>query len=123
MQKFIDLLEAKLMPIANKISTQRHIKAIRDTFMTILPILFFGGMVAVLNANPATEETTNGFLLAWSAFDAKFAVQLSWLNLVTMGFLALYVCIGITYYLCVGYKMNVFAPILTSIAGFMMLAY
>ena len=85
MQKFIDLLEAKLMPIANKISTQRHIKAIRDTFMTILPILFFGGMVAVLNANPATEETTNGFLLAWSAFDAKFAVQLSWLNLVTMG--------------------------------------
>lgn len=122
MQKFIDLLETKLMPIANKISTQRHIKEIRDTFMTILPILFFGGMVAVLNANPATEETTNGFLLAWSAFDAKFAVQLSWLNLVTMGFLALYVCIGITYYLCVGYKMNVFAPILTSIAGFMMLA-
>lgn len=122
MQQFISILEEKLMPIANKISTQPHIKAIRDTFMTILPALFFGAIIAVINANPATEETTNGFILAWSAFDNAYAAQLGWLNLVTMGFLSLYVCIGITYYLSTGYKMNVFAPIMTAVPGFMMLA-
>ena len=105
MQKFIAWLEKNIMPKANKLATERHLKAIRDTFMTILPPIFFGGIIAVISSAPVTETTTNSFLLGWANFVAQNSVILSWLNTVTLGFLSLYVCLGITYYLTKSYKL------------------
>lgn len=122
MEKFIAFLEKTLMPVANKIANQRHLMAIRDTFMTILPPIFFGGIVAVINSAPAVEGTTNGFMLAWANFASQYGTILSWLNTVTLGFMALYVCIGVTYYLCKRYEMTPFIPLMLSFAGFAMLA-
>lgn len=99
MEAFIAWIEKNIMPGANKLASERHLKAIRDTFMTILPPIFFGGIIAVINSAPVTDDTTNGILLAWAAFDQQNALVLGWLNQVTLGFLSLYVCIGITYYL------------------------
>lgn len=121
MNKFIEWLEKNIMPKANKLATERHLKAIRDTFMTILPPIFFGGIIAVINSAPVTETTTNGFLLAWAKFAANNSAILSWLNTVTLGFLSLYVCIGVTYYLAKSYKMETFLPIIISVAGYCML--
>ena len=45
MNNFIATLEKKLMPLAKKIASEKHLKAIRDTFMTILPPIFFGGII------------------------------------------------------------------------------
>lgn len=64
MDKFTNFLEQKLMPIATKFSTQRHLKAIRDAFITIMPITLAGGIASVISAAPVTETTTNGLLLA-----------------------------------------------------------
>lgn len=122
MKKFIAWIEKNIMPRANKLATERHLKAIRDTFMTILPPVFFGGIIAVINSAPITDNTTNGFLLAWANFASNNATILSWLNTVTLGFLSLYVCVGITNYLAKSYKMDVFIPIIISIAGYCMLA-
>jgi len=121
MNKFIEWLEKNIMPKANKLATERHLKAIRDTFMTILPPIFFGGIIAVINSAPVTETTTNGFLLAWAKFAANNSAILSWLNTVTLGFLSLYVCVGVTYYLAKSYKMETFLPIIISVAGYCML--
>ena len=66
MDKFTNFLEQKLMPIATKFSTQRHLKAIRDAFITIMPITLAGGIASVISAAPVTETTTNGLLLAWA---------------------------------------------------------
>ena len=121
MNKFIEWLEKNIMPKANKLATERHLKAIRDTFMTILPPIFFGGIIAVINSAPVTETTTNGFLLAWAEFAANNSAILSWLNTVTLGFLSLYVCVGVTYYLAKSYKMETFLPIIISVAGYCML--
>ena len=68
MGNFTTFLEEKLMPIATKFSTQRHLKAIRDAFICIMPITLAGGIVSVISAAPAPEGTTNGFLLAWAGF-------------------------------------------------------
>ncbi len=122
MNNFIATLEKKLMPLAKKIASEKHLKAIRDTFMTILPPIFFGGIIAVINSAPAVEGTTNGFMLAWAKFASDNAAILGWLNTVTMSFLSLYVCIGITYYLCKAYEKESFLPIIISVAGFSMLA-
>lgn len=55
MGNFTTFLEEKLMPIATKFSTQRHLKAIRDAFICIMPITLAGGIVSVISAAPAPE--------------------------------------------------------------------
>ena len=56
MGNFTTFLEEKLMPIATKFSTQRHLKAIRDAFICIMPITLAGGIVSVISA---TQVRTN----------------------------------------------------------------
>ena len=80
MDKINSVLEAKVMPLANKMSGQRHLRAIRDAFVSILPITLVGGIASVLSAAPVTDTTTNGFLLAWAAFAEKNSLLLSWVN-------------------------------------------
>lgn len=98
MDKITVFWEAKVMPLANKMSGQRHLRAIRDAFVSILPITLVGGIASVLSAAPVTDTTTNGFLLAWAAFAEKNSLLLSWVNAVTMGSMALYICIGIVHF-------------------------
>lgn len=118
---FNEKIEKHLLPLANKLSTQRHLKAVRDSFISLLPITLMGGVVAVLNAAPVTEETTNGFLLAWADFASANGEIFSWINALTLGGMAIYVCIAMTYFLCKHYKTEPFLPIMLSVCGFMML--
>lgn len=119
--KLSKLIEEKILPVANKLSTQRHLKAVRDAFISLLPITLAGGIAAVLSAAPVTETTTNGFLLAWGRFAESNSMMLGWVNALTLGAMALYICIGITYFLSKHYKMVPFQPILLAVLGFMML--
>ncbi len=114
-------IEAKLLPIANQLSRQRHLRAIRDSFISLLPVTLMGGVAAVLSAAPITESTTNGFLLAWAGFASANGLLLSWLNAMTLGAMALYICIGLTHFLCKHYKIDSFMPILISVLGFILL--
>ncbi|MGX8852736.1 PTS sugar transporter subunit IIC [Amedibacillus sp. YH-ame10] len=113
-------MEKHILPLANKMSSQRHLKAIRDAFISLLPITLMGGLAAVVGAAPVTESTTNGFLLAWAKFVADNNMLLSWINALTLGAMALYICIGITNFLCKHYKIDPFLPILLATAGFLM---
>lgn len=115
-------MEKYITPIAAKLSKQRHLRAIRDTFMSILPITLFGSIPVILSAAPPVDKnTTNGFLLMWANFAKNNALTLSWLSAVTLNAMSLCICIGVTYYLCRYYKENVLHPILYSIIGFLML--
>lgn len=50
MDSLSQIVESKLLPIANKMSSQRHLKAIRDAFMSIMPITLIGGIFAVISS-------------------------------------------------------------------------
>ncbi|MEK4298686.1 PTS transporter subunit EIIC [Oceanobacillus sp. FSL W8-0428] len=115
------LMENKVMPVANRLGQQRHLSSIRDAFISLLPITLAGGLVAIVSSPPVTEETTNGFLLAWENFALNNATVLNWVFSFTLGAMALYVCIGITHFLCRFYKINSFIPILFSTMGFFLL--
>ncbi len=119
--KFNEVLERKLLPFANKLSTQRHLRAIRDSFISILPVTLVGGVVAVIGAAPVTAETTNGFLLAWADLAATLSPVLSWVSALTMGAMSLYITIGIAHFLSKHYKLDTFTPVLLSVMGFLML--
>lgn len=114
-------MEEHILPLANKMSSQRHLKAIRDAFISLMPITLMGGIAAILNSAPVTETTTNGFLLAWASFAEQNSLLLTWVNTLTLGAMSIYVCIGITNFLCKHYKIDVLLPIMLSVAGFMML--
>lgn len=114
-------MEQYILPVANKMSAQRHLKAIRDAFISLMPITLMGGIASILKAAPVTEGTTNGILLAWAAFAENNSFLLNWINALTLGAMSLYICIGITNFLCKHYKMDTLLPIIISVCGFMML--
>ncbi|MFV0394441.1 MAG: PTS sugar transporter subunit IIC [Coprobacillaceae bacterium] len=52
MNKFIDLLDRKLVPIASKIGAQRHLLAVRDGFVVIMPLMIIGSLAVLVNSLP-----------------------------------------------------------------------
>lgn len=124
MSKFLEFntfCEKKIMPFANKMAKQRHLAAMRDAFMSLLPITLMGGVTAILNSPPVTENTTNAFLLKWAEFVANNGQILSWLFTFTLGGMSLYIALGINHFLCKHYKMDAFLPSLFVIVGFFLI--
>ncbi|MFV0255001.1 MAG: PTS sugar transporter subunit IIC [Erysipelotrichaceae bacterium] len=117
-EKLSSSIEKHILPIANRLSTQRHLKAIRDSFISLLPITLVGGVVAVLSAAPTTEGTTNGFLLAWRAFADSNSLLFGWVSALTLGAMSLYICVGIIYFLCKHYKITPYQPLLVGLFSF-----
>ena len=118
---FSDTMDKYISPLANKLSQQRHLKATRDAFMSMLPITLFGSIPIILNAPPVTEDTKNGFLLAWASFAEKNGLVLNWISGVTLSAMALFICVGVTYFLCRHYKEDVLRPMMFALVGFLML--
>ncbi|WP_086350644.1 PTS sugar transporter subunit IIC [Candidatus Enterococcus clewellii] len=114
-------MDQYISPIANKLSQQRHLKATRDAFMSMLPITLFGSIPIILKAAPVTDDTTNGFILAWADFAEKNGMILNWISGVTLSAMSLFICVGITYYLCRHYQEDILRPMMFAIAGFLML--
>ena len=99
-------MEKYVMPVANKLGNECHLRAIRDAFMSLLPINFMGGIAAVLSSLP---------------FLPGDSVVFSWINALTLGAMSIYVCIGIIHFLCKSRKIESFLPILLGMCGFLML--
>ncbi|GLC89074.1 PTS sugar transporter subunit IIC [Lysinibacillus piscis] len=112
------VIERRILPFANKMGQQRHLAAIRDAFITLLPINLMGGLAAIIKSPPVTESTTNGMLLAWNSFAMANDLLLNWLYAFTLGAMSLYICVGVTHFLCRHYSVNSFIPILFSLVGF-----
>lgn len=49
MNKFLTWIEKNFMPMASKIGSQRHLVAIRDGFISIMPITMVGSIAVLLN--------------------------------------------------------------------------
>lgn len=49
MQKFNEIIDRSLVPIATKLNNQRHIAAVRDAFMLIFPLTISASLVILVN--------------------------------------------------------------------------
>lgn len=71
MNTFQEKLEKVLVPIAEKLSKQRHLAAVRDAMGILIPLTIIGGFAILLAQPPVNPETMRGtnffyqFLLAW----------------------------------------------------------
>ena len=116
-------LEKHVLPIANKLSTQRHLHAIRDAFISLVPVTLFGGICTILSSAPAVEPGSNFLLEAWANFAAANSTLLTWANTMTMGALSVYIALGVTYFLCKHYKIDAFIPLVLTMGGFLLICF
>ena len=120
-EKMSQSMEKYVMPVAEKFGNERHLQAIRDAFMSLLPLTFTGGIAAVINSAPSVETAGSGLTMAWAKFAAENSMIFSWINALTLGAMSLYICIGIIHFLCRNEKIESFLPILLGVCGFWML--
>ncbi|SDK19975.1 PTS cellobiose transporter subunit IIC [Sediminibacillus albus] len=91
MNRFMEVLENILMPIADKLNNNRYLTALRNGFMVALPFIIFGSIFVVIANFP--------FLDKWISEDAYAAYQaaLGPASASTLSIMGLFVILGIGY--------------------------
>ena len=127
MDKIIAWVEKYVQPLAGKIAGQKHLKALTNTFMTLIPFMTIGSFALII-ISPVMDYTTMepgfacSFMKGWTDLAATTGPIFGYIYLVCMGLLGIYVSIGLGYYLCKTYKMNSLFPIFVAFASFMIVA-
>ncbi|WP_112182358.1 MULTISPECIES: PTS cellobiose transporter subunit IIC [Paraliobacillus] len=91
MNRFMEVLENVLMPVADKLNNNRYLTALRNGFMVALPLIIFGSIFVVIANFP--------FLDQWISEDAYATYQdtLGPASAATLSIMGLFVIIGIGY--------------------------
>lgn len=96
MNKFLDALSDKLLPLANFLGSNKYLTVLRDAFMLSFPITMFGSLIVVFNNLPFFNDKTKEFLggLLGSG------------QMATMSIMTIFVVFGIGYYLSKTYEVE-----------------
>lgn len=119
MQNIIRWVEMHIQPAAGKIAGQKHLKALTNTFMSLIPFMTIGSFALII-ISPVMESASmepgffRNFIAGWEALAGMTGPIFGYIYLICMGLLAIYVSIGLSYFLCKTYKMNSFFPILVT---------
>ncbi|GHU43677.1 permease IIC component [Bacilli bacterium] len=126
--KFQNLMEEKVVPVANKISNQTHLSALRDGLTILIPFTIVGG-IALMIANPpvdlATMHPTNiffQFMIAWKHFADANNALLSLPFDLSIGLISVYVVSGVSYRLAQKHQMPALPNALTALFVFLLVA-
>ena len=90
MAKFQELLEKYVVPVATKISQQKHLASVRDGLTVLVPVTIIGGFAILLAQPPinATMQPTNFFfsflyqLLAWNLYHLKCLYEVTFFDVI-----------------------------------------
>ncbi|HAQ6737101.1 TPA: PTS sugar transporter subunit IIC [Enterococcus faecium] len=96
--KVVDRLSEKMLPIVTKMSSQRHLLAIRDSFIVTMPLVMAASVMVLLNALIFSNATVQRILDL-----SPLAELASIVNNGTMSILAIIVCYNIGWNLATHY--------------------
>lgn len=96
--KVVDRLSEKMLPIVSKMSSQRHLLAIRDSFIVTMPLVMAASVMVLLNALTFSNATVQRILDL-----SPLAELASIVNNGTMSILAIIVCYNIGWNLATHY--------------------
>ena len=129
MEKFIKWMEENFIPIATKIGSQRHLVAIRDGFIALMPLIMAGSLAVLLNNVFLTESSLvatwfnlNADTSAYLQFTGKYLVPVMgniWWG--TFAVLALVLVFTIAYSLAKSYEVNPLSAAVVAVAGYLSL--
>ena len=111
MNKFLDSISDKLLPVANKLASNRYLSILRDAFMLAFPLTMFGSIVVVICNLPFLNDEMKALLneLLGSGQSA------------TMSIMTVFVTFGIGCYLSKSYDVEGIFGGAISFASFLIL--
>jgi len=117
MKGLMTWFEEKFIPIAAKIGSQRHLVAIRDGFIAIMPLIIAGSLAVLINNLSFPGYDHNAFMAGifgdgWRAFGGNI-----WWG--TLAMMSLLVTFSISYNLSKSYDVNPLTAGVLSVASFM----
>ncbi|MCC5895466.1 MAG: PTS cellobiose transporter subunit IIC [Alkalibacterium sp.] len=115
MDKFMEMLENVLMPIAEKLNNNRYLSALRNGFMVALPLIIFGSIFVVIANLPFLDRVLSeeGYAAYQNALGPASAATLS--------IMGLFVIIGIGYKMVEGRGGEAIYGGVVAIASFLVL--
>ncbi|MHC5247887.1 PTS sugar transporter subunit IIC [Enterococcus sp. LJL120] len=113
MDKFVNVLEQKIMPFANKIGMQRHMVAIRKGIIATMPLTIVGSFFTIL-LNMPVDSLAQAIEPYRDLLDIPFRY--------TVGILALYATFGIGSALAKSYKVDSLTAGILSLMAFLVTA-
>lgn len=113
MHAFMDFLQNKLAPMGERISKQRHLKALREGFMLAMPLILVGSIFQLLVSFPITSYTN------WLAKTGIADVLNRMVNN-SFGLIALLTTFGIAYRLAQSYDTEGLPAGALSLASFLL---
>jgi len=108
--RFNAFMERYFVPVAGKISEQRHLKAIRDGIIAAMPLLIIGSVFLIISDPP---------IESWSVFMEPYAEKLTIPVNATFEILGLVAVFGIAYSLARSYDIDGLSAGVLSLAAFM----
>lgn len=127
MNNLSSILEKKLLPLANKMSSQKYLKAVSSTFMTLIPFLTIGSIALVLISPPIASDTMDpgllkNFIQGWEAMASFLKIPLGAVNSMCMDFMAIYVAAAMGFFLARDYKIKGYLPPVLTTVSFLILS-
>ena len=111
MDKFNELANRTLVPIATKLGNQRHLAAIRDGMVVAIPLSILGGVCLIISTPPFTPDTLpdwgffSDMLMGWYNWAQTYKAALQVPYNMTMALMGLFVTFSISYHLAKRYEM------------------
>lgn len=102
MYKKISFMEEKFLPVAAKIGSQRHLLALRDGIVMVMPLLILGAFAMIIGEFPLkayTDFMAKVFGSGWNSFEGIIMNG-------TYGIVALVACFGISSSLVNSYGLD-----------------
>lgn len=118
MEKIMAFMEKYLVPVAAKIGSQRHLVAIRDGFVAMIPITMAGAFATLINNLPIKAYKN----MMASIFGENWTMlggDIWWGSIATM---ALFLSVSVAYFLAKSYNENELQAGLISLSSFLILA-
>lgn len=118
----INIVEKHIAPIATKVGTQPHVRAMRDGFIVAMPFIIVGSFLLVFAFPPFSEDTTNSFGRVWLDFATTHFDTIMMPFSMSMGIMTIFVSLGVAYSLAKSYKMDGITSATLSLMSFLLVA-
>lgn len=128
MEKFNQLADRTLLPLANKLGNQRHLAAIRDGMVVAIPLSILGGVCLIISTPPFKPETLpnwgviSDMLMGWYNWAQANKAMLQLPYNMTMALMGLFVAFAIAYHLAKKYEMPTLNAAIVSTAVFLIVS-
>ena len=115
MNRFMEVLENVLLPVADNLNNNRYLTALRDGFMVALPLIIFGSIFVVIANLPFLDR-----VISPEAYEA-YQNALGPASAATLSIMGLFVIVGIAYKLTESYGGEAIYGGVVALAAFLIL--